>query len=436
MATRPFDFAESREGYEKLDREFEKLASRHPHVHFHIRVDAAGQYTMNLERFIRALPWNKTVSIGEPKRNKDYKNVHFPKRKSDCVDSHACARFAIVERPPGTLEVPVEFHQLRELASALESQTKRTTRLVNQWHNRLSRVFPELALIASRLSTAWVLRLMRKYPTPQRIAAARASSLSAMPHIDTDRAEQPQTAAQKTTGSMSGPLIEEIIRVLADEIIASQKAGKTLLDLLTQGFDALPSRGQQHLLSIPGIGRQTAAALAAKMVTIDRFETPDALVSYFGVFPEENTSGVDGPSTFVKQPSDSCVGWIDFAQLRAQVSMQAVLEKLNLLPHLSGSGPQRRGPCPIHMEQRGPSQSHSRNRSFSVNLQKHAFQCFYPPCGAHGNVLDLWAAVHQLPLPQAASHLSETFQLQFNPNREEEPVPRKPSPSPQIGASP
>jgi len=254
MATKPFDFAESREGYEKLHRALEQLAGRHSHV-------------------------------------------HFPKRKADCVDSHACARFAIVERPKGTLEVPVEFHQLRELASALESQTKRTTRLVNQWHNRLSRVFPELALIASRLSTAWVLRLMRKYPTPQRIAAARASSLSLIPHIDTDRAEQLQTAARKTTGSMSGPLPLQVIgatvRVLAEEIITSQQAEKTLLGLLTQGFDALPSLGQQHLLSIPGIGRQTAAALAAKIVTIDRFETPDALVSYFGVFPEENTSGVD-----------------------------------------------------------------------------------------------------------------------------------------------
>jgi len=142
------------------------------------------------------------------------------------------------------------------------------------------------------------------------------------------------------------------------------------------------------------------------------------------------TSSVEGPPISVKQPSDSCVGWIDFAQLRARVSMEAVLEKLNLLPILSGSGPQRRGPCPIHAGQRGPSRGSSRGRSFSVNLQKHAFQCFHPPCGAQGNVLDLWAAVHQLPLPQAALHLSETFQLSFNPNREEEPVPRIPSISP------
>jgi len=54
MATAPFDFVESREGYEKLQRALEKLGDRYLHVHFHIRIDAAGQYAMNLERFIRA----------------------------------------------------------------------------------------------------------------------------------------------------------------------------------------------------------------------------------------------------------------------------------------------------------------------------------------------------------------------------------------------
>jgi len=219
-----------------------------------------------------------------------------------------------------------------------------------------------------------------------------------MPHIDTERAEQLQTAARKTTGSMSGPLIETPV----DQTPADQQPATE---------DVSPE-------TAPAAERAHEKAAGRKGQSPNRQAVTAA------------TSSVDGPSTFVKQPSDSCVGWIDFAQLRAQVSMEAVLEKLNLLPHLSGSGPQRRGPCPIHTEQRAGSPSQSRSRSFSVNLQKHAFQCFHPPCGAQGNVLDLWAAVHQLPLPQAASHLSETFHLPFHLNREEEPVPRKPSISP------
>jgi transposase len=39
--------------------------------------------------------------------------------------------------------------------------------------------------------------------------------------------------------------------------------------------------------TIPGIGLQTAAALVAKIVSIERFATPTALIGYFGVFLEE-----------------------------------------------------------------------------------------------------------------------------------------------------
>jgi putative transposase len=55
---------------------------------------------------------------------------------------------------------------------------------------------------------------------------------------------------------------------------------------------------------------------------------------------------------------------IDFATLRRLVTMEQVLRHLGHLDQLRGSGPQRRGPCPVHGSQRAAS------RSFSVNLQK------------------------------------------------------------------
>jgi DNA primase len=77
-------------------------------------------------------------------------------------------------------------------------------------------------------------------------------------------------------------------------------------------------------------------------------------------------------------------------------------------------GRQRRGPCPIH-GQAGEAQN-----TFSAHLGKNVFQCFHADCGAHGNVLDRWAAVQNVPLYEAALHLAEAFHLPRN--REEEPV--------------
>ncbi len=94
---------------------------------------------------------------------------------------------------------------------------------------------------------------------------------------------------------------------------------------------------------------------------------------------------------------------LDLAALRRQVAIEQVLRHLGCLDGLRGSGPQRRGPCPLHD---APSDRH---RSFSVHLGKGVFRCFHPECQARGNTLDLWAAYHRLSIGQAAESLASTF---------------------------
>jgi DNA primase len=106
---------------------------------------------------------------------------------------------------------------------------------------------------------------------------------------------------------------------------------------------------------------------------------------------------------------------VDFAFLRAQVTREQVLRHLGVLEGLRGRGQQLRGCCPV------PGQAGGKEQTFSVHLGKGVFQCFQAECGTDGNVLDLWAAVQQLPLYEAALHLADTFGLRRY--REEEPVP-------------
>jgi transposase len=528
-AANAFTFTESPGGYAELRLAFEQISKKYGSVQFMIRIDAAGQYAANLERFIRELPWEKTISVGQPKQNRDYCNVHFPKRKADPVESLACARFAIVEQPAPTPETPPAFRQLHEIAAALESQTKQTTRLVNQLHNRLARAFPELALEISDLSAAWVLRLLAKYPTPTKIAGANLSSLLSIPYMTEENAQKVQAAARQTVASLSGPVAEALIRQSIQSIQHSQKTTRTLKQLLEKAFDDLPPGPHQKIETIPGIGKQTAATLVAKMVSIDRFPTPGSLVNYIGIFPEENTSGVDkfgrpvppgtmrmsrkgndlvrrclwnvaktailhnpvihslytrqrargkrgdvalghcmqkllhlvfaiwktdqpfrvpeaganekpsdppletekaegrkgqsperqavtpAPSKILPaarpsnphsalQASPTTGHRLDFARLREQIPIEQVLRELHWWDCLKGSGPQRRGPCPIH------ESSSSHGRCFSVNLEKNVFQCFDASCSAKGNVLDLWAQSQRLSIPQAAEDLARRFE--------------------------
>ncbi len=292
-AAKTMTIQENHDGYEALRRRLEQLHQDHPEAHFHVRIDAAGQYATNLERFLRTLPWPVTISIGEPKRNKDYQKAHFPKRTTDATESLAMARFAVVEQPVQTAALPEELVLLREVAGRLQAQTKQSTQAINRLHNLLARVFPELASLANNFAATWVLELLTKYPTAERISQARLTSLEKIPFIPQAKVQALHTAAQHSVGTLRGELAESLVQQLVNQVRSSQAAEHKLRKLLTQSYAALPSSRHHHLTSIPGIGDATAAVLVAKIIDIDRFQTPEQLVGYFGIFPEEESSGVD-----------------------------------------------------------------------------------------------------------------------------------------------
>ena len=548
-AAPPLTVLENQDGYRALQQRLQQLYQQHPRVHFQVRIDAAGQYAANLVSFLRGLDLPLTLSIGEPKRNKDYQKAHFAKRTTDDTESQAMARFAVVEQPQATPPATSQMLLLREVAGRLQAQVKQTTQAVNRLQNLLARVFPELAALTDNLAARWVLHLLKLYPTAHRVAQARLASLQKIPYLPKDKAPALQQAAQRSVGSLGGDVAAALVRDLVIQVRHSQQAEHKTRALLAAAFADLPASGHLQVITIPGIGAATAAILVAKIADMDRFATPDHLVGYFGIFPEENRSGVDKfgrplpPGTLpmsrkgnalvraylwnaarvgirfnpalralyrrlkakgkrgdvalghcmrkllhlvfavwktnrpfdehhfpwerssdtdlsmttaaepaaAPQPcaNDKAVGHkrevpaekvvttadssvesapasvnpvappaarprVDFAFLRQQVTLEQALRHLGLFDQLRGRGPQRRASCPLH----GPSTASE--RTLSVHLGKNIFQCFQPECAAHGNVLDFWAAVHKLPLYEAALHLAETFGLARN--REEEPV--------------
>lgn len=95
---------------------------------------------------------------------------------------------------------------------------------------------------------------------------------------------------------------------------------------------------------------------------------------------------------------------IDFAEVRRRIPIARVLERVGFRP-VRRSGAELRGPCPIHRA-RSP-----RSRSFAANVAKNVFRCFH--CGAAGNVLDLWADVHQTDVYRAAVELCERLDIEL-----------------------
>jgi transposase len=550
-------FAESGDGYGELRRRLQRIAQGHGPVHFVVRLDAAGQYADNLLHFLHSLrtpPAHAadalascafTISCGDPQRNKNYRAALFGAKKSDAVEARAAARYALSERPAHTPPLAAELRLLRQVAGRLQATVRQRTRIINQFHHLLALAFPELALLVKDVSIGWVLELVHRYPTATLLAAAAPADLAAIAYLPDQRIEPLLTQARASVASAAGPTMEELLRDQVRQLRDVHARQKRLENTMIQAYRRLPAPNYSH--TIPGVGEVTAAVLTAFILDIDRFETVNKLTAYFGVIPNEMSSGVDrdgqarGPRRYVmsnrgndlvrrylwmaalsavrfnpaaralyarvvaKHPTRKAVAvghvmrkllhlvfalwksgkpfdphhyaWeppaaaaaaaassdkalsleaddddapsaneqaaghkpdakpveevvtaacgptvaqseigaeslaVDFAHLKQQLPLARVLEHLGLSARLArGDGAQRRCACPIH---RGDG----RGRTFSVNLDANVFHCFAKECGAKGDVIDLWSALHRLTLREAAVDLVQTFQLEPAPTR-------------------
>ena len=540
------EVAESAVGYAKLQQRLTDLVRKHGRVHFHVRLDAAGQYADNLIAFLQSLAGAAgydqctfTLSVGDTQRNKNYRAAVYGPKKSDPIEAHACARYALTERPTPTPPTPAALRELRLVAGRLQAVVRHRTRLVNQLHQLLARSFPELALLVKDITTGWVLELLTRYPTARLLAAASDQDVRAIPYLPHGRVETLLARARDSVASFDGHAAEELVRDQVRQVRDASARQKRLESLLVSAYRDLPE--PNHLDTIKGFGAVTAAVLTAFILDIDRFDTPGKLVAYFGVLPIEASSGFqrdgtprptrrfvmsrrgndlvrrylwmaalsaaqhnpacralyarvrakhpDHPSiaighamrkllhlafavwktgrpfdpthypwhapAHVAPADDASTGadesipekdaqaaghnpdtepersvvtatctakvadsvpageaglWLDFAHVKAQLSLARLLDHLGLTSRLRGTGPQRRGPCPIH---RGDG----RGRTFSVHLDDNVYQCFDATCRHKGDVIDLWAAVHRMSMRDAALDLVRTFGL--------EPVPPK-----------
>lgn len=122
----------------------------------------------------------------------------------------------------------------------------------------------------------------------------------------------------------------------------------------------------------------------------------------------------------IETQADSARPAIDFAAVRAAITIAQVLTLLGFVPRSDHAG-QQRGACPLHGSTQGTA------RCFSVNTNAHTFHCF--KCNRSGNALDLWVIANRSSIYDAAIDLCQRLNIPLpilapppTANREEEPV--------------
>lgn len=216
---------------------------------------------------------------------------------TDAHSARGIAHYLRVIASPTASTNPLASEGLRMLLGLLTAQGRQERRLRNQLQTYLPFAFPELVPFCRAGVPGFVLDIIERYPSPQKLARAHIGTLARIPHLGRERAEALHRSAKESITSVDRS--REALQVAEDTaltlrecatMIRVENAQKTHLESLlinrTQSHEAFPL-----LVSIPGIGKASAAKIIAILGEIARFPNASQLIAFAGLDPRVRESG-------------------------------------------------------------------------------------------------------------------------------------------------
>jgi transposase len=208
------------------------------------------------------------------------------KVKSDRTDAVWIAEFLRFSQPAPAQPSTTLFLQLKDLSRFRYHLSDQIGDCKRKLLSVLDRVFPEYETLFSSVFLTSSRQLLAQAASAHELAEFDLHELTELLHtasrgrFDRPKAEALHTLAQHSVG----------VRFLADAAQLQVRCLLAQIDLLEEQRDRvdqalaqLMNQMPQHILSIPGVGPTTGAALLAEIGDIQRFDAPEKLVAYAGI---------------------------------------------------------------------------------------------------------------------------------------------------------
>ena len=295
----PFTFTNNREGFLVLHIQLQTLI-RQTNQEVKIALEDTGHYCFNLLAFLKINAY-QTYSYNPILINKFAKAQSLRKTKTDKKDAMTIAK----KLKSDVLEAKVEQFKADEATQELKFLTRHRTRFTKkqsdlkvQYTRILDILFPELAEIANK-HNQFVYAMLKSYPTPQKIARAKETSLLKIPRLSASRVADIREAAKQTIGISSFALEMELVQT-----IQMIEAYEKQIQLVDKEINRLMVNLDSPITTITGIGERLGSVILAEIGNIHDFDKPSKLQAYAGLEPSIYESGsIDKTGKMVKRGS-------------------------------------------------------------------------------------------------------------------------------------
>lgn len=260
-----------------------------------IGLEATGHYWLALFEQLTAAGY--TVHVLNPLQVHAYQRSGIRRRKTDTIDAEWIADFVRIggareSVDPQTLPV---YHELRHLSRFRFSLIDQIGDAKRRLLAVLDRVFPEYERFFSSVFIKSSRELLKEAATAQDFADFDLHELTTLLNkasrgrFGEDEAQAIQQAAQQSIGSR---LLADAARIQVGCLLAQLDFLEQQVAELDQALaDLMAQLTDQYILTIPGIGPVTGAAILGEIGDIHRFPSVKQLVAYAGIDPTVYESG-------------------------------------------------------------------------------------------------------------------------------------------------
>lgn len=282
-------FTNSNEGLQKLIDSI----SDYDQSQIYCAMEATGTYWLSLFSALTDKGFN--VSVFNPYQIKSFRGAYSNrKQKNDVIDSIIIANFLSFNGIQQTCLPNDDLLALKNLTRYRSNLVDNISKVKIQIKGILNKVFPEYSDVFSDTFGEASKQILLNCPTPSEVANFNTRRLANLikkaskGRHGTETVRKVKDLAKNSFGiKFTGDACSFEIKQLVNQIIFLENQ----VDELNLKIKELYSKLDNHLESIPGIGKTIAPVILAEIGDISNFSTPSKLTAFAGIDPSENQSG-------------------------------------------------------------------------------------------------------------------------------------------------
>lgn len=256
-------------------------------------MEATGTYWLSLFSALTDKGFN--VSVFNPYQIKSFRGAYNNrKQKNDVIDSILIANFLSFNGTEQTSLPNDDLLALKNLTRYRSNLVDNICKAKTQVTGILDKVFPEYSDLFSDTFSEASKQILLNCPTPNEVINFNTRKLANLlkkasrGHHSTDKVREVKSLAKNSFGiKFTGDACSFEIKQLVNQIIFLENQTHELEVKIKDIYSKLDN----HLQSIPGIGKVTAPTILAEIGDINNFSSPSKLTAFAGLDPSENQSG-------------------------------------------------------------------------------------------------------------------------------------------------